>query len=374
MSLPILKKRRPIDWPLHCALDWPLTWAIAYVNDIIDAIKKLNPLLATDPRLLTASQPGRPVLQGTRLALTGTEHFEYNTGDTGDTFFGACTISAVVKMTSDPSLRVIWSKGSSSYRCYVDSSDVIVIGTTSTGITLTNGADKLIEVDFNSSADGVELRIDGVTVWTGTAPAGSSNSVPEFYVGARRSTTAGLFWLGSIADFKITGANSQRWNLNRLISNTIPSVNSGDDLTSVNNPTETLDQTVSFDPEADLGFTEGTGSNGAAIGETIPALADGSPFDTAGNSLEFPGSQYPLEPIITGTADNFTVLNSNLADDGNQPPAIFLAGIPAIWTQGDGNIPVLQVKDNGDATSSLALGLSTAPTAPEQETIDEYHA
>ncbi|GAF79488.1 unnamed protein product, partial [marine sediment metagenome] len=128
----------------------------------------------------------------------------------------------------------------------------------------------------------------------------------------------------------------------------------------------------------DSDWLDQIGSNDGTVtgGEYFAALSlsDDPSTDVLGNPTQWQGSAYPLLPNITGgTAAALTAFNTNIADDGNQPPAIFNAGIPATWVHADGSIPLLQVKDNGDSTSSLALGFEDAPTTEEQETIDKYH-
>ena len=106
----------------------------------------------------------------------------------------------------------------------------------------------------------------------------------------------------------------------------------------------------------------------------LVARLDTPAIDVGGNATQWANTAYPVLPNITGgTAEAFTALNTNVADDGNQTPAILRAGLPATWTQGDANTPRFQVRDNGDSTSSLALGLPADPTPAEQISIDKYH-
>jgi len=105
----------------------------------------------------------------------------------------------------------------------------------------------------------------------------------------------------------------------------------------------------------------------------VPATTANPAIDALGNATQWQGSTYPVLPNITGTSGAFTALNTNVADDGDQTPAIRLAGLPVTWTQGDANTPRFQAKDNGDSTSSLALGLPSDPTPTEQISIDKYH-
>ena len=162
----------------------------------------------------------------------------------------------------------------------------------------------------------------------------------------------------------MTGTANQRWDLR---DNGLSALTSGTDLTLVGSPVSVTDNTIPVDPANERGFTDDNGT-------IYLALSDDPSTDVLGNPTQWQGSAYPVEPNITGgTAEALTAFNTNVAIGGAQPPAIANAGIPATWVHADGSVPLLQVKDNGDSTSSLALGFKDAPTTGEQETIDKYH-
>ena len=122
-----------------------------------------------------------------------------------------------------------------------------------------------------------------------------------------------------------------------------------------------------------IGSNNGTVTGGSTI--RIPRNESNTAQDVLGNAVQYSGSAYPVLPNITGgTAEALTAFNTNISTSSTQPPEILAAAIPATWVHADGSVPLLQVKDNGDSTSSLALGFEDAPTAPEQLTIDEYYA
>ena len=121
-----------------------------------------------------------------------------------------------------------------------------------------------------------------------------------------------------------------------------------------------------------IGSNNGTVTGGSTI--RIPRNESNTALDVLGNAVQYSGTAYPVLPDITGgTAAALTAFNTNISTASTQPPEILAAAIPATWVHADGSVPLLQVKDNGDSTSSLALGLPVAPTTEEQETIDKYH-
>jgi hypothetical protein len=67
-----------------------------------------------------------------------------------------------------------------------------------------------MEIDFDASGNGKVVRLNGSSVWTGTA-AFFSNTNGRFRVGTRDAGTAGLFFNGWIASVSITGSYALSW-------------------------------------------------------------------------------------------------------------------------------------------------------------------
>lgn len=352
--------KQPLKTPLNFGLKASDTDAL------VKRLLEMMPLIATDPALIDSANDGRPHPQGEALSFDGsTQYAEWDTGSIANDRFGAVTIEGYFQPTSTGA-QSFWSAGFDNYRLAY--SGGFIVNGTSIGQTAIPNVWVHYCVVYNNLGEGVEFMVNGVSVWSGIASAGSGTD-PKFYVNARG---AGLLSSGRTLNVRIYGDTNEHWPLRHDGKSALTT---GNDLTLVGNPPAVVDNNVPVDAANERGFTEGNDSNGAPIGKIILATADNPAIDTAGNPTQWQGSAYPMLPNITGgTAEALTAFNTNLADDGNQPPAILAGGIPATWVHADGSTPVLQVKDNGDATSSLALGLATAPTVDEQETIDKYHA
>jgi len=337
----------------------------------IPRVEAMNPLLATDPLILSGSQAGRPVPQGEALEYTGTE---YHTSNVMAPISGG--YSAWFNTSSTVAQQIIGAQSTTRAYMIISALGVLAGGVGNDTFSLIKGTTLVDDGAWHFaelSWDGVTvtLKVDGNTEYTG-AQNGATPQDFDLDVAARNNngTRGNTPFIGKLLDVRIIDTTPQHWDRR---NNGLSAIG-GDNLTLVNNPAAVIDQTIPVDPANERGLTVGTGSNGAPIGEIILARADTPLVDVQGNVTEFPGSTYPLLPDITGgTAEALTAFNTNLASDGNQPPAIFNSGIPATWVHADGSVTLLQVKDNGDSTSSLALGFEDAPTAPEQLTIDEYY-
>ena len=263
-------------------------FARSSVKSINRLIKECNPLLATDPKIITA-QEGRPVPQGAALEFTGTEY-----GEGSMDSLGAVTISAWVFNSITGGSNILWAYGRTYYRLTLfGSSRLLRIGNDDTTVTLPSGEWVFLEVDFYSDAFGTEVRLNGGTVWTGNIQTDFNIGDSTFRIGAD-STFVGLYQ-GKLLDFQITGDTTQHWDLR----NNGKSAIGGDDLTLVNNPASVIDNTIPVDAANERGFTEGTGSNGAAIGEIILARADNPLIDVQGNVTQWPNSGYAHDWVRT---------------------------------------------------------------------------
>jgi len=127
-------------------------------------------------------------------------------------YFGACTITATVNF-DDPSARgVLCSLGTSAYRVFAEGGTWRV-NSSDTLVSVPSGI-HTVSVDFNSSGQATELRIDGVTEWTGTISAGAT-AVDVFYVGGRESGgSVGLLFKGLIYDFSLSGSSVKNFAFN----------------------------------------------------------------------------------------------------------------------------------------------------------------
>lgn len=145
-----------------------------------------------------------------RMYFDGSNDFVRVSGMTAAAdYFGACTIQATVYVEEPSATRVLWSLGSDCYRIYTTGGNWTLNGATNTSVAVTSGL-FTVAVDFDSSGQAVELRINGNTEWTGTAPQGIS-PLTVFDIGAR---AAGLFWNGLIYDFSISGSAVKNFSFN----------------------------------------------------------------------------------------------------------------------------------------------------------------
>ena len=123
-------------------------------------------------------------------------------------YFGSCTIQSYLYVEDTSSSQVAWSLGTGGYRLLAFGGQWW-LNTTNTGVSVSGGLNH-VSVDFDSSGQATELRIDGVTVWTGTAAvAGFSNTT--FSIGRSAS---GAYFKGLIYDFSISGSSVKNFAFN----------------------------------------------------------------------------------------------------------------------------------------------------------------
>jgi len=145
----------------------------------------------------------------TRMQFDGTDDYITVSGMTaaGD-YFGACTIQAEIYLDTPSGTNCVWSLGGAAYRL-TTFSNKWYINNTNTAVSTTGGK-QTVAVDFDASGQGTELRINGITVWTGTVAASTATTL--FYVGAR---DGGLdTFQGLIYDFSITGSAVKNFAFN----------------------------------------------------------------------------------------------------------------------------------------------------------------
>lgn len=303
--------RGPLRHKLRLPLSMPLRGYYEFrslLGSIISKIKAMFPLLASDPKVRNPDNIGRPHPQATRLDLTGTEHFE----SLGLDITSATNYSIAAWVYKPDNIftgfNVIWStnKTGGNRLRFASGSNRLFLVSVDTGVDVPLATWTHIKVSYLGDA-AVEMFINGVSQWTGSA---SATRGVDLFFGAQSDGVSPNGWFkGCILSPFIEGDTNEQWNLNRLIGSTAPSVNGSSDLTAVGNPAEVKDNTVppELDFEALRGFTEGTGSNGAAIGEIIPASVVDPTKDTAGNDLQWKGSAYAADlPLVDGNARAFT--------------------------------------------------------------------
>lgn len=137
------------------------------------------------------------------------QYVKYDTGSGISGFFGKTTITATAQLDQVPGTVVLWAHGIGAYRVYIGTG-TIFINSFNTEIPFPIGNPVNIAVDFDNNGDGLELRLEGVTVWTGTAPANVPGNT-FFTVGARENLgVPGLFFPGRIWNVEILGY--LKWN------------------------------------------------------------------------------------------------------------------------------------------------------------------
>jgi len=196
------------------------------LNNDADLIRFADQATAADKRMYFDGA-------GTRVNLT--------IGDGSGNYFGGCTISATVYVADPSATLVVCSYGGAAYRIITTGGLWGLAGTT-TGASVTGGLQD-VSADFDASGGATALRIDGITVWTGSGAPGVGNTV--FQIGARNS---GLSWKGLIYDFSLSGSTVKNFAFNGY-GNT----------------------------DADWVDTTGGGNDGTVVGS--PALFSGQGFD-----------------------------------------------------------------------------------------------
>jgi hypothetical protein len=119
------------------------------------------------------------------------------------------TIAAKIKTGADVSrLQVIFACGASVARIYLNSGEIILGSAQGTGFMVSPDTEYQVEIETNSVGNPINLRVDGITEWTGVAGAAGGTNV--FYIGARDFSGVGLFFEGSIYEVEI--AAMSQWD------------------------------------------------------------------------------------------------------------------------------------------------------------------
>ena len=147
-----------------------------------------------------------------RMYFDGSDDYVVVSGMTASaSYFGACTISGTIRPEDKSATAAICALGDAAYRV------LIVGGKWAINLTVTtvDVGDGLLdfEVDFDSSGNGVAIRVNGATVWTGSAPApgGVGGDGTKFNIGRR---DAAAYWKGLIYDFSLSGSAVKNFSFN----------------------------------------------------------------------------------------------------------------------------------------------------------------
>jgi len=237
--------------------------------------------------------------------FAGDDDFVEVTGMTASaSYFGACTISATIYVADTTATRVVWALGSGSYRTYIGGAGDWILGTTNTLVSAGLG-EQTISVDYNSSGAAINFKINGVSVWTGSA-AGASPST-SFYIGARDSGGATNFFKGLIYDFAITGSSVKNFAFAGTELGTWTDLNG----VPANNGTVNGSPSAYLIPESS---TAGTDALGNAIADPrvnskqLNLFGDGEYALVPSNpSFQFAGPEYSIEAWVDAPAGNISV-------------------------------------------------------------------
>ena len=116
--------------------------------------------------------------------------------------FGACTISGY--FNADAIAGTYWAHGTSAYRLIHIGANLFV-NDQDTGYAPTLNEWAFYEVDYDTNGIGTELRVNGLTEWSGSGTAGSAGGQTNFYIGGRYSATVGYLFNGSASNLIISG-------------------------------------------------------------------------------------------------------------------------------------------------------------------------
>jgi len=283
-----------------------------------------------------SAYPVRPVeRQSNALEFDGaTQYGYYDAGNTDDDGFGAVTISGRFKRASTTGVtRVLWSKGSSAYRLYHGATNILTLNSlTSTGYALPFDSWVTIEVDYNVSGEATEMRVEGVTEWTGVAPVGSTAGSSNFSFGARDSSGFGLFYIGVASSLEITGDTSIRFPLAEGTGSTAYNTDGTNHATLVGNPTWVREDGI---PSSNLDDGFSLYEHASLDPLRVPYGDDGQPITITPPTGYTKISDNPA--VSDSHNDAETVLDYyNIATDGGTTPAVLASGVAITdYTFGD---------------------------------------
>jgi hypothetical protein len=280
-----------------------------------------------------------------------------NIGSAAGNGLGAVTISAYVLFSDLSNISIIWSFGRTAYRLFFDQvngSSLAINQNQLTGFVPDINTLYFIEVDYNASGEGVELRVDGVTEWTGTAPVGDNNGTNEFLVGVRKAGATGAFFHNGLT-YDVTISGTLNWVGN---GNTdaawVDQIGSNDG--TVNGSPE-LFTGQGFDGFVSQWYDQSGNDNHATQGTAAsqPKIVDGGSLVSGG--LDFDGVDDSLFGGSVSLSQPFTSFSVSATDTTSRS-----AGIWSISAE-SGSVQATSFfrNDNGFAISSGAT-LTSAPT------------
>ena len=116
-------------------------------------------------------------------------------------YFGSCTISANIYVSTTDSFMVAWALGNNCYRLYTNAGNWFVNNNGDTAVAVTAGT-HTVSVTYDVSGNAISFTLDGSEVWTGSVAGGTSAAI--FYVGSRLGA---FVWDGLIYDFELSGSS-----------------------------------------------------------------------------------------------------------------------------------------------------------------------
>jgi len=214
-------------------------------------------------------------------------------------YFGSCTISADIYVGDTSSTQVVWSLGSSAYRLLLVSGEWNLGDGTVTGVSVESGFQN-VSVTFNLSGYAISFRIDEIEVWTGTAV--SSGSGTSFYLGARLSTTVGLFFNGLIYNFEIADSSVKNFAYTGRGATPFDDTIGSNDGTVSGNPVTVAQKRETILQTAGMDWNKYSWFNGV---DNFIGLGVGDPLGFNGvGKIEFSATIYFSE-LPSGTEDIF---------------------------------------------------------------------
>jgi len=124
-------------------------------------------------------------------------------------YFGACTIQVTAVVTDSASNQALFGLGAVSYRLQIFAGQWYVNGVNTGASVSSVGIPQVVAVDFNASGNAVELRSNGVTLWTGSAGGSAPSTI--FNIG---SVGTGLWFTGLLYDFSLSGSSVKNFSFN----------------------------------------------------------------------------------------------------------------------------------------------------------------
>lgn len=245
------------------------------------------------------------------LAFSGTagEGITITAPSANSAAFGACTISGWFRINNFGSNQVLWSHGTSAYRCYINTARQIILNTiTDTGAYWPNDTGwHYIEVDYDESGNSSAVRIDGVSAGSNF---GSDTQTPGTYdltVGNRDGVRV---LNGSVSGFAVSGFT--RLPIEYGAGTTAWDVTGNGNHGTISGGTWTNTAGI---PSHNLLYGWGTSTNGISPALTLPTVG-GLEFDGLTDSLTVTGLT-SSDIVTVQSFEEDAVLGDELVTNGD---------------------------------------------------------